>query len=108
MLRIVTEQRGDEYTLSLYGKLADEWVPELERCWSAIVDSVPTARVVVVLSDVSFIDAEGERLLALMLARRTRLVATGCMNSYVLEKVRSRAGAGAPARPPSGTRRQQR
>jgi hypothetical protein len=94
MLRIVTEQRGDEYRVSLHGKLAGEWVGVLERYWRSIVDLVPSARVVTTLSDVSFIDADGERLLEQMWRQGTDLQASGCMNRYVIDKIRDRVPAG--------------
>lgn len=96
MLRILTEQRGDEYRISLHGKLAGEWVGILDRYWRSIVDLVPTAKVVASLSDVSFIDADGERLLEQMWRRGTELAASGCMNRYVIDKIRHRISGGAP------------
>lgn len=108
MLRIVTEQHGDRYTLSLHGKLTGEWVGELERYWGSIVNAVPAAIVVVVLSDVSFIDADGERLLERMCVERTSFVTSGCMNRYVVENVRRRAGDAMAGRPAAPIPRQRR
>lgn len=95
MLRIVTEQHGDVYTISLHGKLAGEWVAELGRYWRSIVESVPCAKITAVLLDVSFIDVEGEHLLERMWRSGTKLVASGCMTRYVIDKIQGRPPAGA-------------
>jgi hypothetical protein len=92
MLRIVTEQHGEAYTIALHGRLAGDWVGLLARYWRSIVDSVPSARVTTVLSDVSFIDADGEALLDWMCRSGAELVATGCLNRHVVERIRSSAG----------------
>jgi hypothetical protein len=89
MLRIVTEQHGERYTLSLHGRLADEWVPLLDRYWRHLADSVPSARVTAVLSDVSFIDAAGERLLERMWERGVEFEASGCMNRHVVDRIQN-------------------
>jgi hypothetical protein len=98
MLRIVTERHGDTYTIVLHGSMAGEWVGLLDRDWRAIVDRAPSATVTAVLSEVSFIDAEGERLLERMCMSGVRLVASGCMNRYVIEKVQARSARRADRR----------
>lgn len=107
MLRIVTEQHGDHFTLFLHGRIAGEWVELLERYWLTIADSVPSARVTTVLTDVSFIDTEGERLLGRMWQRGVDFVASGCMNRHVVESIQQRftGDAGTGTRPPRGTTR---
>jgi len=94
MLRIATEQHGDLYTISLHGRLAGEWVALLERYWRSIVEAVPSAKVTTVLSEVSFINADGEELLARMWQRGVEFVGSGCMNQYVIDKIQ---GKSAPA-----------
>lgn len=91
MLRIVTEQHDDTYTVSLYGRLAGEWVGLLDRYWQTLLGKVPAAKVTAVLSDVSFIDADGERLLARMWRRGSDIVGCGCMNRHVIEQVKAGA-----------------
>jgi hypothetical protein len=89
MLRIVTEQHGERHTISLHGRLAGEWVPLLDRYWRHLADSVPSARVTAVLSDVSFIDAAGERLLERMWQSGVEFEASGCMNRHVVDRIRN-------------------
>lgn len=109
MLRIVTEQHGDLYTISLHGRLAGEWVSLLDSYWRSVADTVATAKFVLTLSDVSFVDGEGERLLERMCRRGVEFVVTGCMNRHVIERVRQRAagptegtGTDVPRRTPPG------
>jgi hypothetical protein len=90
MLRIETELDGDNCTLALHGSLAGEWVPLLERHWRGVVDQAPSATVTAVLTDVSFIDRDGERLLERMWRRGVEMVASGCMNRHVIDSVRRR------------------
>ena len=66
MLRITLEQELDLVTLKLEGRLAGPWVDELERSWKNIRETEPGQRVTVNLSEVSFVDPEGEELLRSM------------------------------------------
>ncbi len=90
MLRVITEQRGDTCRLELHGTLGGEWVPMLEQHWRRIVGAPDSAKVTLVLSDVHYIDADGERLLKRMADCGTEFVVEGCMNRYVIEKLRQR------------------
>lgn len=101
MLRIVTEQLGSAHRISLHGRVAGEWVALLEQAWRSIVDEIPSAKVTVVLSDVSFIDVEGERLLEGMWRRGAAFVASGCMNRCVIDRIEGQSAAGKEARAPS-------
>jgi hypothetical protein len=84
MLRVITEKRGDRYRLDLHGTLGGEWVAVLEQHWRSIIDDVPSAKVTVVLSNVDFIDPDGEQLLHRM-ADDVEFVVAGCMNRYVID-----------------------
>lgn len=93
MLRVITVRRRDGYRLELHGMLGGDWVPLLERHWRAIVDAGVSARVTVVLSNVDFIDASGERLLQRMADAGVRFVVSGCMNQYVVDRLQANARA---------------
>ncbi len=88
MLRVITERQGDTYRFELHGRLGGEWVPLLEKHWRAIVGDVESAKITVVLSNVDFIDAEGELLLKRMADLGAEFVVEGCLNRYVIEKLR--------------------
>jgi hypothetical protein len=88
MLRVITDRQGDNYRLDLHGVLGGEWVPLLEQHWRYILRTVPSANVTLVLSNVDFIDSDGERLLQCMADDGVDFVVTGCMNRYVIAHLR--------------------
>jgi anti-anti-sigma regulatory factor len=87
MLRVTTRQLGNTCTFELSGVLGGEWVPMLEAHWRATTNGRRPAAVVVVLSDVDFIDAAGERLLQVMAEAGVEFVVSGCMNRYVIDNL---------------------
>ena len=87
MLRVTTRQHGNTYTFELSGVLGGEWVPMLEEHWRGTVTGPRSAVVIVVLSDVDFIDASGERLLQAMAEAGAEFVVSGCMNRYVIDNL---------------------
>jgi anti-anti-sigma regulatory factor len=91
MLRIITRKRGRGYVLELHGVLGHEWVALLEQSWRATTAGGPAAKITVVLSDVAFIDAEGERLLGRMAEAGVAFVVSGCLNRHVVENLQPRA-----------------
>jgi hypothetical protein len=87
MLRIDTEQRGTSFRMELHGTISGEWVAVLERQWRAIRKTAPSASVTLGVSDVAFIDREGERLLRSMARRGVAFDGDGVMNRYVIGKI---------------------
>jgi hypothetical protein len=90
MLRIITEQRGATWRLELHGSIAGDWIAVLERHWRDILTATSSATVIVGLSNVAFIDRDGEALLRSMAESGVEFDAAGCMNRYVLEKISGR------------------
>jgi hypothetical protein len=88
MLRVITERQGDSHRLALHGTLGGEWVSVLEQHWRSIMDHVPSATVTLVLSNVDFIDPDGEQLLQRMLDDDVEFVVAGCMNRYVIGRLK--------------------
>ena len=95
MLRVITERHGDSYRLDLHGTLGGEWVPLVEQQWRSILRALPSpsAKITVVLSNVDFIDAAGERLLQHMADDGLEFVVAGCMNRYVIDNLKPGARA---------------
>jgi hypothetical protein len=87
MLRVITERRGGSYRLDLHGTLGGEWVAVLEEHWRSIMALAPSANVTLVLSNVDFIDRDGERLLQRMADGDVEFIVAGCMNRYVVDKL---------------------
>ena len=93
MLRVITFKRGNVYRLELHGMLGGAWVPLLEQHWRAVVNGGAAARITVVLSNVDFIDPDGERLLGQMADAGARFVVSGCMNRYLVDRLRANVRA---------------
>ena len=87
MLRIITEQSSDGHRLELHGSIGGDWVAVLERQWREIRDADRSTRIRVDLSNVEFIDADGEQLLRRMVHAGIHMVGAGVMNRYVIGKV---------------------
>ena len=88
MLRVITERQGDRYRLDLHGTLGSEWVQVLDEHWRSIMDEVPSAKVTLALSNVDFIDPDGEQLLHRMADDDVEFVVAGCMNRYVIDRLK--------------------
>jgi anti-anti-sigma regulatory factor len=91
MLRITFQEDSGGTTVKLEGKLSGPWVEELERSWTQRSQQ-PTKQVTVDLSDVTYIDPEGKRLLARMMGKGVYLQGTQLMTRYVIDEI-TRAGA---------------
>jgi hypothetical protein len=85
MLRVITDRQGDSYRLDLHGVLGGDWVPLVKQHWRSIMRALPSAKVTLVLSNVDFIDRDGERLLQRMAKDGVEFVVAGCMNRYVID-----------------------
>lgn len=93
MLRVITDRQGDGYRLDLHGLLGGEWVPLLEQHWRSLMRALPSANVTLVLSNVNFIDPDGERLLQRMADEGVAFVVAGCLNRYVIDNLKPRGRA---------------
>ena len=96
MLKITTVTEPDRIRLKLDGKLAGPWVDELARTWDSTASSAERRPIVVNLSEVTFIDADGKRLLARMFQQGAEFEAGGCMTRCVVEEIKR--GLKTPAR----------
>ena len=90
MLRVITDRQGNSYRLDLHGVLGGEWVPLLEQHWRSLMRALPSAKVTLVLSNVNFIDQDGEQLLRRMADDDVEFVVAGCMNRYVIDNLKAR------------------
>ncbi len=88
MLRITVQEGHAAPVLKLEGKLAGPWVAELERSWAANAAGAAGGRIRVDLSDVTFIDAEGTKLLFRMYEQGAELQAGGCMTRCIVEEAK--------------------
>jgi hypothetical protein len=91
VLRITTKIDLDATRFLVEGKLAGPCVNELEKCWRTISPK-SAAPIFIDLSSVTFIDATGKRLLAVMHAHGTRLTASGLFANCVIKEIVGSSG----------------
>ncbi len=87
MLKITIYNSTNAATLNLEGRLAGPWVEELERSWRAVKDNSPEKPVIVDLCEVTFVDAEGRKLLSSMYEQGGRLRTFGCMAKGIVDEI---------------------
>jgi len=87
MLKITMQVTADVMTFALEGKLAGPWVKEAELCWRSAAETQQIHPVHVDLSSVTFIDEDGKELLRKMYQQGAKLVAAGCLNKCIVERI---------------------
>ena len=87
MLRISYSDTGAQQRWKLCGQLAGQWVDELRSCWQYARRVAPVSQSVLDLSDVTFIDEDGERLLADMRIAGVEFVAAGVETRHLLDNL---------------------
>ena len=87
MLRITVHNDTGATRLKIEGRLMGAWVRELEGCWRQATTQQSPPRVLVELTDVSFVDEEGGRLLKLMAAAGVELIATDVLMKALVEEI---------------------
>lgn len=89
MLKITVEETESSSTFKVEGKLAGPWVEEFERSWRA---AGPARHISVDITEVTYVDPEGQRLLARMHGEGAKLIARGCMNRSIVERIEKSGG----------------
>jgi hypothetical protein len=94
MLRITQAQTETEQRWTLCGQLTGPWVAELRACWEhgrhVAAGTQIVVNLVVDLSDVTFIDENGEKLLSEMRGEGAEFVAAGVDTKHLLKHLRTR------------------
>ena len=90
MLRISYSRTNHLDRWTLCGQLAGAWVGELRSCWQHS-RKTPGQDALVDLSEVTFIDESGEKLLAEMRHAGVKFVATGIETKHLIENLKSKA-----------------
>ncbi len=86
MLKITVKPRGRATTFALEGRLAGPWVAELDRCWRT-TRAAGAGPLVVDLSGVTFVDADGQALLRAMARAGAALQGSGCLISAIVHEI---------------------
>lgn len=100
MLRINADRHARR--LVLEGSLAGPWVDTLEQCWRDALAANESRKIVVDLSDVTFVDTRGRAVLASIHRAGAALFASGGMNILLIQEIARdeyrEAARGRPAR----------
>jgi ABC-type transporter Mla MlaB component len=86
MLRVTIKKESTSESWELEGKLAGEWVPELDRLWRQRTPQLGTS-VEIHLKAVSYIDPAGKKLLAEMREQGAEIKGCGCMIRAFVEEI---------------------
>jgi hypothetical protein len=89
MLRICYLQTETGPRWTLCGQLAGPWVEELRACWEDLRKITSGAHTLVDLSEVTFIDESGEKLLAEIGRGGARFVAAGVDTKEMLRNLKA-------------------
>jgi hypothetical protein len=87
MLRISYSQTDTGQRWTLCGHLAGPWVQELRSFWQHTRQTATESRAVIDLSDVTFVDEHGERLLSQMRTAGVEFVAVGVETKHLIENL---------------------
>ncbi len=87
MLRITVQDADPGSRLILEGRLSGPWVREAEECWQSALAASHDKPMTIDLTDVDFVDASGESLLAAMHRHGARFVAACPLTRYLVEQI---------------------
>ena len=90
MLRITIIDEPAEQRWNLQGRLSGPWVAQLKSNWEKAHVQNGFRKCVVDLSCVTFVDLDGERVLAAMMKDGAEFIATGVYTKHVLETLGKR------------------
>jgi anti-anti-sigma regulatory factor len=85
---ITDEPWGQRWTLQ--GRLSGPWVAQLKSSWKKSHGSNGNNKCVVDVSGVTFVDLQGERVLAAMVKDGAEFIATGVYTRHILEALEKR------------------
>ena len=87
MLRITIHDKPRVTSFVIEGQLVGPWVKELEKCWERVLAAAPSSTMLMNLTAVTFIDAEGRALLTRMRRQGARLQSAGCLMNAIVGEI---------------------
>jgi len=87
MLRITIAETLTEQKWTLEGRLVRPWISELKSSWTRTQTARRERKCVVDLTGVTFIDKNGEKVLAELSKAGAELIATGCYTRHVVHNI---------------------
>jgi len=76
-----------EQKWTLEGQLVQPWIAELKSTWTKTENARRERKCVVDLTGVTFIDKNGEKVLAELSKEGAELIATGCYTLHVIQNL---------------------
>jgi anti-anti-sigma regulatory factor len=89
MLKITIQEGPEDRKVLLDGKLAGDWVKELEQVWQGLLASSPDRNVTLDLAGVTFVDSEGKKLLSSMLGRGAKVQKPQLLVKYIVDEMQA-------------------
>ena len=90
MLRITIAETPTEQKWTVEGQLVHPWISELKSTWTRTRTARRERKCVVNLTGVTFIDKDGEKVLAELSRQGAELIATGCYTGHVVHNIESK------------------
>jgi anti-anti-sigma regulatory factor len=87
MLRITVHDSPRALTFQVEGRLAGQWVRELEACWQSTLACRSKPTLCVDLTGVTFIDDAGRACLAALYRQGAEFVASDCLTRAVVAEI---------------------
>jgi anti-anti-sigma regulatory factor len=90
VLRITIADEPEEQRWTLQGRLSGPWVAQLKSNWEKSHSQNGNRNCVVDASGVTFVDLDGERVLATMIKDGAQFIASGVYTKHILEILEKR------------------
>ena len=85
---MITEQRNvDALVFKLAGALAGDWAIEFQRCWRNATSLLRTSRIIIDLTEVTFVDDFGREILGLVMSEGAELIARDVLMTSIVEEI---------------------
>jgi anti-anti-sigma regulatory factor len=98
MLRITIAETPTEQKWTVEGRLVHPWISELKSTWTKTKTARRERKCVVDLTGVTFIDKNGEKVLAQLFKQGAELIATGCYTRHVVHNIEAKQIESSPVR----------
>jgi hypothetical protein len=91
MLRITVHESAEAVKITLEGRIAGPWAEEFDRVWVETAPRLGSRRLLIDLSEVTYADADGKRVLSKILSQAKAELVTGTLwTQYLAEEVTGR------------------
>lgn len=90
MLKVTVKEQPQSCTLVLEGRLCRPWTSEAERGWSKLILAAADKELLIDLAGVTFVDRDGEALLASILEHGAKVRVSGVWVSHMVRQVQQR------------------